>query len=125
MNAKKNKLIIFVCLSLYFLNQLIKNSISIPFLLVIVKYYWNDVICGCLIIAITNFILNHYLGREYKIEKLMGILLFDFACGLFWEFIIPIIREDSSSDSVDILAYLLGGIVYWLCVKNERIIKVP
>lgn len=114
MKAKKDIYIICVCLLLYITNQVTKTVYYGPAFPVFLKNYYNDILCGCLIIAISNYILSYYKYGSLRINSLLIIVLFNLCCGLFWEFVIPIIRRNRTSDYVDIIAYLIGGFVYWI-----------
>jgi hypothetical protein len=71
-------------------------------------------LAGVVILAYTN-LLFVTVGREkYTLRRLAMILAFTFIVGLFWEFITPIYRKGSTTDYVDILAYMVGGATYWM-----------
>lgn len=82
--------------------------------------YFND-ITGC--IALSAYInLISSFGR-YKIAKLREILGIIFLAGLFWEFITPLYRADTVTDILDIFAYFIGGIIYYMLIyftKEEQ-----
>ena len=120
MKIDKNDGIIIICLLMYVANQLTKNKIPVPLISFFAKNYFNDVVCGCLVVAFSNHILKYYKNGEYRIKKLYFVLLFVLVCGIFWEFIIPFIRKNSTSDYVDIFAYLVGGILYWVFVSSSH-----
>lgn len=103
--------IICGCLLLYFLNQLFKKKIKLQVVSIVLRNYLNDTICGCLIIAYTNLILSLHNKR---LNRLLHIIAFNFFCGMFWEFVIPIFRSERVSDYRDIVAYIIGGVVYWM-----------
>ena len=44
-----------------------------------------------------------------------------FQCGTIWEYVTPLFRKNTVSDIGDIVAYMIGGIVYWLI--NKILIK--
>lgn len=52
--------------------------------------------------------------------KMCQITLMMFSCGIFWEYITPVFRSDTISDPLDIFAYILGGIFYWIIIKIQR-----
>ena len=112
-----NIFIICGCILVYFVNQIVKNKVTIPIISIISKNYFNDVICGCLIIAYANVILNCYKKGANRLNNLCSIVIFDSICGVFWEYVIPCFREERVSDFNDVIAYVIGGIVYWICYK--------
>lgn len=117
MKQKLNFWICVVCVFLYIVNQKLKFQYTNKILRDFFIGYYNDVIAGILITAYAN--LASFIFRNGKIlfKNLMQILLFVLACGLFWEYISPIYRQDQVSDVMDIFAYLIGGIIYWLITK--------
>ena len=122
MKADKNIHVIVTCLLIYSANQMIiKDSNSISIASIFFKNHLNDVACGCLIIAYANYVLNYYKNGKYKIISLYSILLFKLGCGIFWEYVTPLIRNGSTSDYLDLFAYLFGGTIYWLCEKVGHI----
>lgn len=55
--------------------------------------------------------------------KLWRIELLMFFCGIFWEYIAPMFRANTVSDTWDMLAYMIGGFLYWIITKKEMNIK--
>lgn len=55
--------------------------------------------------------------------KLFHILVFTFFCGIFWEYIVPLYREDTVSDLFDIMAYLLGTLIFWYICDGKRLLN--
>lgn len=45
------------------------------------------------------------------------VILISFLCGLIWEFFAPLLNADSTTDLLDILCYILGGVLYLLIQK--------
>jgi hypothetical protein len=100
---------------LYCLNQAyLKQNISSSF----VNGYFNDGIAGLLLPSYTNIIwfLFSPKDREYYFTKLWVIITLMFGAGVFWEFFSPLYCE-TVTDNWDILAYVTGGIVYWVIIK--------
>lgn len=82
--------------------------------------YFNDIIGGMTFVAYTNLVLSF---RNIKMHKMWQIELLLFSCGIFWEFITPLYRVDTVSDILDIFAYMLGGLLYWIITKNCKDLK--
>lgn len=114
---KDNIYIICVCFLLYFINQIVKSKISIPIISIVLKNYFNDAVCGCLIISYANIVLDCYEKEVNWLNSIYSIIVFNAICGVFWEYVIPCFREERVSDFKDIIAYVLGGIVYRICYK--------
>lgn len=93
---------------LYHLNRLVSPILPSCLFKLFLACYFNDMLCGALIVAYSNFILSFYRGNFYFC-KLWQISLLVLACGLFWEFVTPVFRQSSIGDPLDIAAYLAGG----------------
>ena len=118
MRKRHNFIIVTITLVLYAVNQLIKTKISIKFLRWFMSCYVNDFIGSITFIAYCNVILS-FCNKE--MTTLWQILLIIFSAGLFWEYVTPLFRKNTVSDIGDIVAYMIGGIVYWLI--NKILIK--
>lgn len=55
-----------------------------------------------------------------KLIKLWEIELLMLFCGLFWEYLTPLFRKNTVSDIFDVLAYMVGGLIYWMFARKER-----
>ena len=77
--------------------------------------YFNDILAGCLILAITNLLLP--LGRLKPLCTPLPCLALSLTCGLVWEFITPLYLPGSVSDLWDIAAYMIGGLI-WCIIVN-------
>lgn len=77
----------------------------------IINNYLNDVLAGVVIVSFSNILLEK---KNRMLTSLFSIEIFTFCCGMFWEFIAPIYTMNSTSDFMDLFAYCLGGIIYWL-----------
>lgn len=114
---KKNLVIILSTVLLYLLNQQFKGQISNESIKWFISSYFNDIIGGITFMAYTNLVLSF---RNIIMSKLWQIELLMFSCGLFWEFITPLYRVDTVSDIWDIFAYMLGGILYWVIIRDKK-----
>ena len=104
---------------LYHLNRLVSPILPSSLFKLFLACYFNDMLCGALIVAYSNFILSFYRGNFYFC-KLWQISLLVLACGLFWEFVTPVFRQASIGDPLDIAAYLAGGGMYWLFSRLRK-----
>lgn len=109
-------LLIVITLLLYSLNQKYKTSINNEFLGFFFRGYFNDIIGSIMFLSYCSIIFSYYRGN-FMLQKLFHIELIMLICGLFWEFIVPLYRKDTVSDIIDLLAYMLGGLIYWLIDK--------
>lgn len=116
MVRRKNFILIFVTIVLYIINQCIKNMIPIEGIRWFMTCYFNDTIGGITFMAYCGLVFEHYHRRMTKLWK---IILLMASCGFFWEYITPLFRTNTISDPWDILAYVCGGIIYWLIMRSE------
>ncbi|WP_426350247.1 hypothetical protein ACPWSR_03140 [Alloiococcus sp. CFN-8] len=119
---KKNINILFITLSIYAFNRFyLKSIIEIPVLSVILRNHFNDFLAGVAFLAYLNFILSYYKMGKYQVNNFIGAIITAFLCGVFWEFITPLYKVNSTSDWFDILAYILGSSSYIIMTKVLRL----
>lgn len=82
----------------------------------IIHNHFNDFLGGCAFLAYTNMLLD-LVNPQVRLRRLAPCIIYIFFCGLFWEFVAPQIIKPSTTDLVDIVAYVLGGTTYWLAAK--------
>lgn len=80
--------------------------------------YFNDILAGCLILAIVNLMLS--FGRLKPLKSLLPCLALNLACGLVWEFVTPLYLSGSVSDLWDIAAYMIGGLIWCIIVDIAK-----
>lgn len=97
-------------------NQIVKNNISIDAVRWFMTCYFNDTIGGITFVAYCNVVFNFY---DKELLKLWQIELLMFSCGVFWEYLTPLFRENTVSDIWDILAYMIGGFIYWAIARKK------
>ena len=114
---KKNILIITTVLIIYGLNKFDCIYFSNETIQYFINCYLNDILCGTLFISYCNILLER---NDKKINTLLNIEVLLFLCGIFWEYIAPMFISYSISDPYDIVAYMLGGLVYWLLNINNK-----
>lgn len=95
---------------LYCINQYIKTRINFEPLKWFLSCYFNDIIGSITFMSYCGIVLEIF---HRKMLKLHQIILLMFCCGLFWEYITPLFRSNTISDPFDIVAYILGGTIYW------------
>lgn len=115
MNRKTNIVVILITLALYCINQCTKQTISNDLLSKFMCGYFNDTIGSITFIAYVNIVLE---SKQLCINKLWQIILLMSGCAFFWEVITPLFRKNTTSDFWDVVAYISGGILYWLLFKT-------
>lgn len=87
-----------VTLILYLLNRFaLKPNLGSSVFSYLMKYYFNDYLGGILIVAYSNFVLSLsiYSYRITSITACTGSMLL---CGLFWEYIFPLIYPRGTTE---------------------------
>lgn len=121
-----NIFLVIIIMLFYSLNRFYLKNLFDGWFGYILKCHFNDFLCGILFIAYSNIFL---LTRNKSITKLPIIIPYTFSAGLVWEFVAPYLRQDSTSDWIDVGCYILGGITYWIIyhtyiyIKTERMNK--
>lgn len=114
---KREKSIIAIFGIVYILNRLLKKYINIPIIGYLCKCYVSDFICGIVFCAYVNLVLIK--GGYKTITKYYQIFTVIFFSGILWEYFFPLFISYSVSDKYDLLAYILGGTVYYLIKKRK------
>ncbi|MBN1633489.1 MAG: hypothetical protein JW917_04915 [Ignavibacteria bacterium] len=115
-----NFFLLGVCFALYLVNNyLIKPYCSSFF----TDNHFNDVLAGILLLSISNVLLSFYSKKDFVMKKFYLMMIFLLAAGLFWEYVTPLYNADAVSDVKDIPAYLTGGVVYYIIVKTEKLLR--
>lgn len=117
MSKKANLIIIGITVVMYAANQFIKTKIPVEAIRWFMSCYFNDTIGGMTFMAYCNIVFSFY---NRKMTKLWQILLLLLCAGLFWEYVTPIFRKNTVSDIWDVVAYMIGGFLYWLIARKER-----
>lgn len=118
--ALMDAVILLVAAILFYANEfLITPAISYSAGETILHYlitsHANDLLGGIAFMAYTNLLLS-LVRPELRFKKLTSIAIYIFFCGLFWEYVAPLFVANSISDPLDILAYLAGATLYWICL---------
>lgn len=109
-----NRILIFTVALLYGTNVLVFKQISDS---VIVHSYLNDILAGAALVSFANMLFDLSPFRERPFGISWGSAL-PLAAGLFWEYVAPI-YAGGTSDPIDLLAYILGGMVAWCFLHNS------
>ena len=110
-----------ICAAVFYLNVLLlipmiaDGSVAPPISYLLVCH-GNDFIGGIAFMAYTNLLIS-FIKPEVRFKRLSAVIIFIFLCGIFWECAAPLFVEGSTGDMMDILAYDLGAILYWLILK--------
>lgn len=117
MSRSRNLIIIGITIALYIINQIIKSKIPIENIRWFMSCYFNDTIGGITFIAYCNIVFSFYNRKMIKLWQIELILFF---AGLFWEYVTPIFRNNTVSDMWDVIAYMIGGLLYFMLIKGKQ-----
>lgn len=111
--AKQNAFILLFITGLYCLNRFwLKEIISLPIIGYILKCHFNDFLAGLAILAYINLLLYFSKFRKKIVFSFPIGIFISLACGLLWEYILPLIFPHGTSDPLDVFSYVFGGISY-------------
>lgn len=71
-----------------------------------------------MILSLANLLLS--AGRLPPLTRLLPAAAFLLLCGLFWEYVSPLLVSGSVSDPLDLLAYLAGGLAVLPLLRLAR-----
>ena len=80
--------------------------------------YFNDIVGAIAFSSYCDVITFNAKNVKHRIDTLWKMEIVLFISGLFWEYITPIFRKDTVGDAFDILAYCLGGVIFWIISKK-------
>lgn len=84
----------------------------------------NDFSAGVLMCSYTHIILCLAKDKKYAeyFERFNYLMLFILGCGVFWEYTPAFIKDNAVADILDIVAYVIGAITYWVIItlKGKR-----
>ncbi|MDP2813863.1 MAG: hypothetical protein Q8S15_03240 [Erysipelotrichaceae bacterium] len=105
-------IILFGAINQLFLRYNLPGSFGI-----FLDYYFNDVLASILILTWTDALLSL---RDQRLDNYVHIFLLTLAIALFWEYITPLYHTGSTTDLWDVVAYLIGGIIFSLFVLYRK-----
>lgn len=102
-------------MTVYTLNRLFKSHIDVPVLGYLCRCHLNDFIGGGVFICYTNLILIFSQRQpRYSAVFVVPIAL---AASLMWEYAAPLLLPYSTSDFLDVAAYVLGALLYMAVMR--------
>lgn len=78
--------------------------------------YFLDILAPIALMGISNAVFCFFNFRVVRIGPTICICVI---AGLTWELVAPQLIPWSVSDPVDMLSYLLGGLLYWLLSSRK------
>lgn len=115
MLLKNNLILLAAGIVLFLLNEyLLKPSTANTF----VHGHLNDVLIIWVFIPFVNVLLSLYPKRNLRFESLLSCILLTLGIGITWEYLIPLFTSNGTSDPIDMLMYVIGGVTFWLMHKT-------
>lgn len=111
-NYVHNIVIFIICAALYLINKITKiHELDEEWWKYIWDYNFTDYLCQIVYFSLANITLNR-LGST-GIYSIRRILFFTIVCCFVWEIVISWLRNGTTFDWYDCLAYFLGGLTYY------------
>lgn len=120
---KKHVLALIIAMTIYIINRFILKNLEIPYISYLLKNHLGDYIGGIVFCIYLNVIL--FTGKRKPINKFGIIFTIMLFVSILWEYFFPLFLKYSTSDLLDIIAYMLGTITYYLLFykQNNMIVK--
>ncbi|MEM7036103.1 MAG: magnesium citrate secondary transporter [Bacteroidota bacterium] len=88
--------------------------------------HFTDFLCMPVLLPIAHFLLQTLLPRQtpaaFSFAHVLAAVLF---YSLLFEGLFPILSTSATADPLDILAYLLGGLVFWRFINRDFVSSPP
>ncbi len=113
LDSKVKIAVIFLAsISIALLNRwYISSLLTCPPIMLFMRWYFNDIVGACAFCAYCDLMSIVFVKTTMKYFRLILLILI---AGLFWEYITPLFRMDTTSDYYDLFAYTLGANIYYL-----------
>ena len=112
-NNIKLGLIVFI---IYVLNRFILKSLDLPYISYFLKNHFNDFLGGILFCCYVNALL--FYNKKKLITNFFLLFSFMLIVSIIWEYIFPLFLKYSTSDMLDIIAYMCGTFLYYLLLNK-------
>lgn len=83
--------------------------------------YLNDIL-GTVVFLLYLCIVLSFLNKNFTF-RLIHVELMVLICGILWEYVTPLYRIDTVSDPFDILAYTVGGLLFWYACNGNSLMN--
>lgn len=112
-NNIKLGLIVFI---IYVFNRFILKSLDLPYISYFLKNHFNDFLGGILFCCYVNALL--FYNKKKLITNFFLLFSFMLIVSIIWEYIFPLFLKYSTSDMLDIIAYMCGTFLYYLLLNK-------
>lgn len=111
-----NYVVILLGASAYVLNQWLLKASGAGFF----QDYFNDVIAGMLLLALASVMAGKDNPVARWVTSLTGAAVILAFASFVWEVVTPALRSTAQADSLDVLAYFVGGSIYLAMRKAAK-----
>ena len=98
---------LLILVSLYALNELFLKSLHPIF-----RNHFNDLLAMPLLLSYSSILIKKKLTYPFIIS--MTII-----CSFVWEFVTPIFKTNSTGDWFDVVAYVIGSLL-WIILRRMK-----
>jgi hypothetical protein len=112
----KDAILLVLIPVLYFTNNSVIKAHTAGLLHIFFVCYFNDLMAPLFLLSYSNILLWTVNKRCLKLKYIVAFCL---TAGFVWEFLAPCFKEGSVTDPLDLLCYVLGGILYWGIMHKE------
>lgn len=120
-NRAKTIIYLFVFSSICIINKFRIVKVENEYIKYFVNCYLNDII-GTIVFMLYLSLVLSYLNLKF-VFKLIHVESIILLCGILWEYVTPIYRDNTVSDPVDLLAYLFGGLLFWFICGGDLLLN--
>jgi hypothetical protein len=108
-NRCGNLINMLILISLYALNELYLKSLHSIF-----RNHFNDLLAIPLLLSYSSILIKRKLTYPFIIS--MTII-----CSFVWEFITPILKTNSTGDWMDVVAYVVGSLLWIIIMRIKHV----
>lgn len=116
-------LLFFVSFGIFLLNLFLLNlPVRLPEFF---SSYLNDLLCMPVVLSICLFIIRKISKRKELIISLFSAFSLAALYSIYFEIYLPEVTERYTSDTVDVLMYFTGALIFWLVQKSDSPKSIP
>ena len=113
--TQRRDLILFCApFAFYAVNEQIKYRVSAPLLGYLLRCHFNDYLGGIAFAAYLNLVISFSKWPHRRLRSPLQFIAAGLLCSVAWELITPLFLPSSTGDWLDVIAYVLGMLTYWL-----------
>lgn len=115
-NRVKCVICALVLFSICIVNKLKFLNVTNGYVKYFTNCYLNDILGTIVFLLYLCFVLS--FQKRFLSFRLIYIEIITLLCGFLWEFVTPLYRKDTISDPWDLIAYMIGSLLFWLIYKK-------